>query len=185
MAYVLFISEQRLKKITAIHDNVEPDDITPFVVQAQDIYIQDILGTKFYNSLKDGIVAGTLTTPETTLIDDYIAPCTANWALYLALPTLNFKIKNKAVMTPTSEESTSNGLDEIKYLRDATKDSAQFYGQRVVEYLNDNVGDFPDYSNPGVDGMMPSHRNQYEHGIYIPSSRYCPGLDNEIILREG
>ena len=185
MAYVVFISEQRLKKITAIHDNVEPDDLTPFVVQAQDIYVQDILGTKFFNSLKDAIVGATLTTAETTLIDNYIAPMTANYALYLALPTLNFKIKNKAVVTPTSEESTTTGLEEIKYLRQSTLDSAQFYAQRTLEYLNDNTSEFPDYTNPGSDGMMPSHRSQYESGIYIPSNYYCPGLDNEIILREG
>lgn len=185
MAYVVFISEQRLKSITAVHDNVEPDDITPFVVQAQDIYVQDMLGTKFYNSLKDAVVGASLTTPETTLIDDYLSPMIANYAIYLALPSLNFKIKNKAVLTPTSEESTSNGLEEIKYLRQSVLDTAQFYGQRTLEYLNDYSSDFPDYTNPGDKGMNPSHRSPYEAGIFIPSSYYCPGDDNEIILREG
>ena len=61
MAQVLFISEARLKSLTAIHDNVEPDDLMPYVVQAQDVYIQDILGTTLYNHLKDAIVANTLT----------------------------------------------------------------------------------------------------------------------------
>jgi hypothetical protein len=47
MSYVLFISEARLKRLTAIHDNVEPQELTPFVQQAQDIYIQDVLGFGF------------------------------------------------------------------------------------------------------------------------------------------
>ena len=52
MAYVVFISEQRLKKITAIHDNVEPDDLTPFVVQAQDIYVRIFSELSFLIHLK-------------------------------------------------------------------------------------------------------------------------------------
>ena len=40
MAQVLFISEARLKSLTAIHDNVEPDDLMPYVVQAQDVFVK-------------------------------------------------------------------------------------------------------------------------------------------------
>ena len=58
---VLFISEARLKKLTAVHENVEPQEISPFVQQAQDIYIQEILGTKFYQALQDKITGNTIT----------------------------------------------------------------------------------------------------------------------------
>ena len=180
MANVLFISEQRLKSITAIHDNVEPNDLMPYVVQAQDIYIQEILGTTFFNSLKDAIVNSTLTTAETTLIDDYLAPTTANYALYLGLPTLNYKIKNKAVLVPTSEESTTTGLDEIRFLRDSILDTAQFYAQRSIEYLCNNDVEFPDYTNPNIDdGMLPNKNTQYNAGIFIPSSNWGCGICSE------
>ena len=180
MANVLFISEQRLKSITAIHDNVEPNDLMPYVVQAQDIYIQEILGTTFYNSLKDAIVSSSLTTEETILIDDYLAPTTANYALYLGLPTLNYKIKNKSVLNPSSEESQNTGLDEIKFLRDSIKDTAQFYAQRSIDYLCNNDSSFPDYRNPdSADGMLPNKSTQYDTGIYIPASNYGCGSCGE------
>jgi hypothetical protein len=73
MSNVLFISEARLKRLTAVHDNVEPQELTPFVVQAQDIYIQEILGTYFYNTLKDKIVNDTIGGYYQTLLNDYIA----------------------------------------------------------------------------------------------------------------
>lgn len=170
MANVLFISEQRLKSLTAIHDNVEPNDLMPYVVQAQDIYIQEICGTTFYNHLKDAIVAASLTTAESTLIDDYIAPTTANYALYLALPTLNYKVKNKSVLNPSAEEAVNSGLDEIKFLRDSVKDTAQFYAQRTIEYLKANDSNFADYRNPDSDYMLPNKRTQYNAGVFIPSS---------------
>ncbi len=180
---VLFISEGRLKAITAIDDNVEPDDLVPYVVQAQDIYIQDILGTTMYNSLKTAVSASTLTDAETVLIDNYIAPTAANYALYLALPTLNYKIKNKSVLNPSSEESDNTTLDEIKYLRQSVEDTAQFYAQRTIEYLNANDTEFPDYVNPDSDYMLPNKRSQYNHGIFLPTGLGCVNRDdNEIEL---
>ena len=138
MSYVLFISESRLKSLTAVHDNVEPQEITPFVQQAQDIYIQEILGTYFYQTLKDKIINDTISGYYKTLLDDYIAPTLANYAVYLAFPSLNYKIKNKAVMTPTSEESTTTDLSSLKYVRGSVQDTAQFYSERTREYLRDN-----------------------------------------------
>lgn len=180
---VLFISEGRLKAITAIDANVEPDDLVPYVVQAQDIYIQDLLGTKFYNSLKTAVSASTLTDAENVLIDNYIAPTTANYALYLALPTLNYKIKNKSVLNPSSEESLNTGLDEIKYLRQSVQDTAQFYAERTIDYLKANDEQFPDYVNPDSDYMLPNKRTQYNHGVYIPGMGGCVNRDdNEIEL---
>ena len=110
MANVLFISEARLKSLTAIHDNVEPNDLMPFVLQAQDIYVQDVLGTKFYNSLKTAVSGGTLTTEETTLINDYISPELANYSLYLAIPTLNYKFKNKSIKVKKIGKNDKNDI---------------------------------------------------------------------------
>jgi len=173
MANVLFISEARLKSLTAVHDNVEPDDLMPYVVQAQDIYLQDVLGTKFYQSLKTAVSASTLTAAETTLIEDYISPAIANYSLYLAIPTLNYKFKNKSILNPSSEESLNTGFDEMKYLRENVLDTAQFYMTRTQEYICDNSTEFPDYTQPGSDGMMPNPRSPYNSGIVMPDSRGC------------
>ena len=173
MANVLFISEARLKSLTAVHDNVEPNDLMPYVLQAQDIYVQDILGTKFYNSLKAAVAGTSLTTPETTLINDYISPALANYALYLAIPTLNYKFRNKSILNPSSEESLNTGFDEMKYLRENVLDTAQFYMTRTQEYICDNSTDFPDYTSPGSDGMMPNPRSPYNSGIVMPYSNGC------------
>lgn len=170
MAYTLFISENRLKRLTAVHLNVEPDEITPFVLNAQDVYIQELLGTKFYNNLKESVLSGTTTVAEKTLLDDYIAPCLANYAVYLALPSFNYKMKNKSVLNPSAEEAQNTDLTELKYLRESIKNMADFYRERSREYLYDNESYFPDYINPGVDGMMPNKHNTYSSGIVFPST---------------
>ena len=70
----LLVSEQRMKQWTQLDDNVRMDDITPFILQAQDIYMQDTLGTKFYTRLKEGVIADDLDADEKLLLNDYIGP---------------------------------------------------------------------------------------------------------------
>lgn len=173
MSYVIFISEARLKKLTAVHANLEPDDLTPFVIQAQDIYIQDLLGTDYYNKLKTKVLSGTTNTIEDQLLDDYIAPTLANYSVYMALPSFNYKIKNKSVLNPSSEEAVNTDLSELKYLRESVKNTAEFYRERTREFLIDNESSFPDYLNPDTDGMAPNKLNEYSSGIVIPKQRGC------------
>lgn len=184
MPAVLFISEARLKKLTAVHENVEPDDLMPFVIEAQDIYIQQLLGTKFYNSLKDAVLNSTLTAAETTLLDDYIAPCLANYTVYQALPSLNYKIFNKSVQQPDSETATNTTFEQLRYMRDHVEKTAQFYRERAREFLIDNQTDYPDYINYGVDGMAPDKQNDYYSGLVIPKWKGCGYYENNPDVQE-
>ena len=59
MAYVLFISEAKLKDSTAINLNVDIDLLLPFVREAQKLYVETALGTDLTQKLKDEITAGT------------------------------------------------------------------------------------------------------------------------------
>jgi len=164
----LLVSEQRMKQWTQLDDNVRMDDITPFILQAQDIYLQDTLGTRFYNHLKDGIIAGTLIADEQTLLNDYIGPTLMQYALYLMLPSIKYKIANQGILNGTSEETSPTTLDELQYLRQSTLDTAEFYNKRLLNFFQDNPNLFPKYQNPGTDGMMPNKRNPYFAGLVTP-----------------
>ena len=153
MENVLLVSEQRMKQWTSLDDNIRIDVLTPSIIQAQDIYIQDTLGTKFYKRLKAGVIANDLTTNESTFLKDYVGPCLIQYSLYLLLPNLKYKMVEAGIVNGTSEETQATTLDEMKYLRESALDTAQFYNQRMLEYLQDNPGMFATYTNPGTDGM--------------------------------
>lgn len=164
----LLVSEQRFKQWTQLDDNVRMNEITPFILQAQDIYMQNTLGTKFYDRLKAGIIANNLTADEQTLLKDYIGPALMQYALYLMMPSIKYKFVNQGIVSGTSEGTTPTTLDELQYLRQATLDTAEFYNKRIIKYFFDNPNMFPDYQNPGTDGMMPDKRNPYFSGLVVP-----------------
>jgi hypothetical protein len=181
----LFVSEQRLKQWTNLDDNVRVDEITPFIIQAQDIYIQDQLGTKFFNAIADGIITNTLTADENTFLQNYIGPTLMQYALYLMMPGLKYHLTDKGVLSGSSENATQTTLDELKYLRQTTLNTAEFYAERLREYLLDNPGLFPDYDTPGTDGMYPNKQKPYFSGLVIPRNRKadyydekCPDCDD-------
>jgi hypothetical protein len=178
MSYVLFISSARLKKLSGIYENFYDDLIQPFTLQAQDIYVQEKLGTSFYNSLKLRVSGSTTTALEQTLLNDYIAPMLANYAVWLALPSIHYRIKNKAVLVGTSEEAQPADLNELKFLRSSILDIAQFYGERMREFLVDNESSFPEYVNYDENYMAPNKRNTYSQGLYIPKDYGC-GLNKK------
>ena len=171
MDTVLLVSEQRMKQWSSLDNNIRIDVLTPSILHAQDIYIQDTLGTAFYTRLKAGVVANDLTTNESTFLKDYVGPTLIQYALYLLLPSLKYKMVEKGILNGTSEETQPTTLDEMKYLREGAMDTAQFYNARMLEYLRDNPGMFALYTNPGTDGMYPNKQTPYFSGLQtnIPS----------------
>lgn len=165
MDTVLLVSEQRMKQWTALDNNIRIDMLTPSILHAQDIYIQDRLGTLFYTRLKQGVVNDDLTSNEEAFLKDYVGPCLMQYALYLVLPHLKYKMVEKGLLSGSSEESTQTSLDELKYMREAAMDTAQFYDERMLEYLRDNPGMFPQYETPGTDGMYPNKKTPYFSGL--------------------
>jgi len=162
---VLLVSEQRLKQWTQLDDNVRLNEITPHILQAQDIYIQNLVGTKLYDRLKAGVIAGDLTADEDLLLNDYVGKTLMQYALYMILPSIKYKVANQGILNGTSEETSPTTLEELRYVRGTVLDTAEFYATRLVEFFRDNPGMFPEYTNPGTDGMMPDKTDQYFSGL--------------------
>ena len=168
--YVLFISEDKLKDSTAINLNVDVNLLLPYVRQAQKLYVETKLGTDLNQKLKDLIVAGTLSLPANaaykTLIDDYIGDMLPNWAFYHAIPFLRFKIENGNIYSKTSETGNSLSTDEAQHLREEVRNTAEYYTERLIDYICNNNTLFPEYNtNTGAD--VDPDRNAYYNGMNL------------------
>jgi hypothetical protein len=166
MAYVLFISEAKLKDSTAINLNVDVNLLLPYVRQAQKLYVETKLGTDLTDKLKAEITAGTLAGAYKTLVDDYIGDMLPNWAFYHAVPFLRFKIENGNIYSKTSETGTALSTEEAQHLREEVRNTAEYYTERMIDYICNNTSSFPEYStNSGAD--VSPDRNAYYNGMNL------------------
>tara|TARA_R110001592_G_scaffold148690_2_gene373865 strand:+ start:96 stop:674 length:579 start_codon:yes stop_codon:yes gene_type:complete len=167
---VLFISEDTIKKSTTINGNVDAELLLPYIKVAQDIHITNLLGTDLYDKLASLITAGTMADGANddyeTLIDTYVQPVLIHYALYECLPFLSYKIMNKDIVRKISETSTAASLEDIKFMREIVQNTAEYYAQRLVDYLKNNTALYAEYSsNSGAD-LSPS-KQAYFSGMVL------------------
>ena len=162
---VLLVSEQRMKDWTSLDSNIRIDVLTPSILNAQEIYIQDTLGTPFFNRLKEGVRLNDLTVDESDFLRDYVGPTLMQYALYLIMPNLKYKFVEKGIVSGASEETTGTTLEELKYLRETALDTAMFYDERMKENLKDFPNRFPIYKTWNTIGMAPNKQNTYFSGL--------------------
>jgi hypothetical protein len=164
---VLFLSVDYLRDNTVINGNVDSEILEPFILLAQNVHIETIVGTKLYNDLISEIIADSLSTANQTLLDDYLQPALLQWSLYESLPFINYKLTNKAISTKNSDNSDAVELDELHYLRTTVKDVAEYMSERATKFLKTNETTYPLYLlNTECDEIRPNKTN-YFSGIVL------------------
>jgi hypothetical protein len=186
---VLLISEVKLKNFTNINKNVDMDVLKAEVQIAQDIDLQTLLGTKFYNHLLSQVSAtgNTFNAQETTLVNDYIQPFLIQQAYFQSIPHLMYRTMNNGITQGTMENATSVDIGTMQYLRNIQKQRADFYMTRLQDYLLIGKGSnaFPDYLSQSTrDGMIPDRSQKYNNGIFLKHTTR-KGYSNQDMLQRG
>ena len=180
MAYVLFISEDKLKDSTAINGNVDVDFLLPYIRVSQKIYVETKLGTDLYAKLEAEITAGTLAGAYKTLVDDYIGDMLVQWAFWECIPWLRFKVQNGNIYSKTSETGTALSESEASLLREEVRNTAEYYTERLVDYLCNNNSSFPEYTTSSGADVKPD-KDSFYAGMNLERPRE---QGNKITLRD-
>jgi len=172
---VLLISEVKLKNFTSINKNVDMDVLKANVQICQDIDLQTIIGTKFYNHLCSQVTAtgNTFNPDEKILVDDYIQPYLLQQSYFRAMPNIMYRTMNNGITQGQMENATIVDVETFKYLRNVQKQTADFYMTRLQDYLLIGRGQnkFPDYvTQSTIDGMIPDRSQKYMNGIALRHS---------------
>jgi hypothetical protein len=166
MAEALFITRDDIVRYTALNGNVDVDKFIQFVKIAQDIHIQNYLGTKLFQKLQADIVAGTLTGNYQSLVVTYVKPMLIHWGMVEYLPFAAYTIANKGVYKHSSENSENVDKNEVDYLLEKERNIAQNYTQRFIDYMSFNQPLFPEYRSNKNNDIFPDSMNNYT-GWYI------------------
>ncbi len=171
---IIFIDESFVKAYSHIDGSVDSKDILPSIIQAQDSQIQPLLGTDLYNALKSKVQNGTIGNVGEeiyqSLLNDYVQMTTLKWTLVHFYPYLNQKIANGTIGSRNVESITPSTIDDVARLIDIERTNAQFYSERLIEYLQNNGSQFVEYnSNSGAD-IFPETQTYSEGGLTISGS---------------
>ncbi|RYY51496.1 MAG: hypothetical protein EOO06_00395 [Chitinophagaceae bacterium] len=167
--YASLLDTEYLLDNTVIDKNVDVELLSMFIREAQDMNIQQVIGTTLYQKLMNDVftTGAPIGNSYKILVDDYIIPCQCQWVVYHSLPYLNYKLTNISVSEKSSEHSNPTDLDTIKYLRDEQRNKAEFYSQRITEYICNNISSYPEYNNPNNTNEIRPKSNNYFGGIYL------------------
>ena len=155
-----FCTTQYLKDNTPINLNVDDTLLTMAILDAQNLYVQPVLGTKLYNKISSLIASGDISTPTYVkykdLLDNWILDCVTHYAMVEALPYVRYKIMNKSVGGQSSDNSNPGDLEDMKFVLQNIRNKAEFYCQRLADHVLQYHQDYPEYTNATkIDEMRP------------------------------
>lgn len=159
MAQALFITTKDIQQFTAMNGSVDPDNFVQFVKIAQDLDIQNYLGTDLFVKINDDIVAGTLAGDYLALVNTYVKPMLIHWAMVYYLPWAAYTVANRGIYKHNSENSESVSKTEVDYLIEKERTLAMAYTQKFIKYICHNTALFPEYSTNTDNDVSPSRSN--------------------------
>ena len=159
---ILLVSEEKLKAFTTVNENVSPQLLIPYILNSQNTYLVNLIGSSFLKELYLQVRTNTVTQANRFILDEYIGQVVLQYGLMMALPFLKYKILNKSILSPKSETSDSIDLDELKYLVAQVKNTAEQYAMLLQRYLFWHSNEYLLWNNAlAMDGVIPDKGNVY------------------------
>jgi len=140
MANALFLSANYLNANSPINANVDMSEIYPFAKTAEDIYIQQVIGTKLYVYLK-GVVTDSKASPPTAIgtndrtLLEYLRDALMWYTIVDALPFLKTKIRNIGLVNQTGDNIQTASETDSEKIENKCLNKANFYMNQVKRYL--------------------------------------------------
>jgi len=155
MATALFITRSDLVRNTFLSGNVDTDKFLQFIKIAQEVHVQQYLGTKLYEKIGSDIIADTLTGNYETLVNDYVQPMLVHWAMTEYLPFAAFTASNGGVYKRTVENGETASREDLSFLIEKERNLAEYYTRRLIDYLAFRNNLFPEYNQNTNDDIYP------------------------------
>ena len=159
MATVLFINRTDLVRNSIIDGNVDSDKFLPFLKLAQEVHIQNYLGTQMYNSLTVAIPNIDLPANARwkTLLDDYVVPMMIWFSQVEYIPFASYQLRNGGMMKHRSENSDTVSKEEVDFLVEKARTNAEWYSRRFIDFMAFNQTTYPEYTSNVNDDIYPSY----------------------------
>lgn len=145
---ILLTSEDYVKTNSNLNDNFWGKMLLPAIREAQDIYLQQIIGTCLYYKLMDLVDSGDIAlvdnAPYKDLLDDKIQLFLVYQTIVCAIPASNPKLSNFGQSISNDEHLVGLSKNDIELIGNYYQDKADFYCKRIQNWLKSNREQFPE-----------------------------------------
>jgi len=156
MAEALFVTRKDIVKYTNVSGGVDTDKFIQYVKIAQNIHIQNYIGTKLYDKISTDIIAGNLAGHYATLVETHIKPTLCHWAMVEYLPFAAYTVSNKGVYKHSSENAENVSKTEVDFLIEKERTTAQYYTDRMIEHFSFYAAErYAEYYTNNNDNVYP------------------------------
>ena len=146
--------------------DVQDESLKVAIDKSQTVHVQKILGSSLYQDIVNKISGGTLTSAvDLLLVNEHIVPLCIEYASYEWHKHSAFKSANEGIMIPRNENYDSVDLNEIKWIVEGIKETAEILRQKTIDFLCDNSSDYPAYNSSTNDFLDPSEGGSFYMGI--------------------
>ena len=148
---VLLISEDYIKSITNVSDNIAGDYLLPSIKLAQDIDLESTIGTQLLEKIQELIYNNDISNQENSmyklLLDNYVQPYLAYATIKHLTPTVAYKLANQGVIRTDDEKSYNITSNEVDKVIDYYNHISNTYKKRLQLFLIANYNEFPELLN--------------------------------------
>ena len=146
------------------------------ILLAELAHLKEAIGKKFYEEIKTQHHAGSLTTANQTLMDDFLTRCLCWFVRFEVINEVQSNSSSMGIVHNVDEFSTIVDPAELNAYKQDTYRKAEIYLKDMLDYMDDDdqSGQYPTYES-----NKPCNNNVYKnHGIIMYDSIYSRPVRN-------
>ena len=134
MEDTVLIEISDIKNVTSISDNLDVEQLSPFLFTSQEMYVRPIVGDALMDAMVDDVATGG--TAYQRLINNYILYPLSYATWFSSAPFLHMKTQKKGIVKQSADDSDNVSLDEWSVYSQRIENSMTFYLRRLKTYLD-------------------------------------------------
>ena len=175
MTNILLISEDYVKSNSNIDDNLWGKMLSPAIREAQEMGLQAIIGGKLYQTILDMVADGSIRNDDNFdykyILDKHIQPYLLYKVMVNVIPIIGTKLSNMGVVVTDDEKTTNVSKSERDSLMSYYTTRADFYVQRLQEYLVHNRMLYPELQDSDCEKMRANQNSSATCPIWLGGAR--------------
>ena len=174
MTNVLFISEDFIKTNSGLNDNLFGKSLLPAIREAQDIYLQQIIGSTLYHKLLELVDEGTIGDTGNTiykeLLDEYVRSYMLYQTIVQVIPVTNVKLSNYGTTLSDDQYLVNLSQGDAELIEKHYSIIADFYARRLQEFILNNC-EALDVDACTCEGIKANLQNAATTGVFLGGQR--------------